>query len=159
MVQAALMLKALLDSGADVNAVGYGNMTPLCWAAHAGQEDAVRFLIEHGADVAYRVKDGTSPASEAIQERHYALGRILIDKGGKCSFHQAVQCNHVARARELLSARADVNEEDDSWAQSPIEMAMCLSHGEAPASAPEASPPHPREPPPGFLDTEEEAAA
>jgi excisionase family DNA binding protein len=118
------MLKAILDSGADVNAAGYESMTPLCWAAHAGHEEATRFLIENGADVTYRARDGTSPASEAMRERHYSLGRFLIDKGGKCSFHQAVQCDHVAKARELLSAGANVKEEDDSWLQSPMGVAI-----------------------------------
>jgi excisionase family DNA binding protein len=118
------MLKAILDSGADVNAIGYGNMTALCWAAHAGHEDTLKFLIENGADAGYRAKDGTSPASEAINERHYDLGRYLIDKGGKCSFHQAVQCNHLGKARELLSAGADVNERDDSWVDPPMGVAI-----------------------------------
>jgi excisionase family DNA binding protein len=118
------MLKAILDLGADVNAVGYGSMTPLCWAAYGGHEDTAKHLIENGADLTYRAKDGTSPASEAIQERHYTLGRYLIDKGGKCSFHQAVQCDHVAKARELLGAGADVNEQDDSWVQSPMGVAI-----------------------------------
>jgi ankyrin len=118
------LLKAILDSGADVNVAGYESMTPLCWAAHAGHEEATRFLIENGADVTYRARDGTSPASEAIQQRHYELGRYLIDIGGRCSFRQAVQCNHVAKARELLSAGANVQETDNSWSQSPMAVAI-----------------------------------
>jgi excisionase family DNA binding protein len=89
-------------------------MTPLCCAASGGHEDAAKFLMQNRADVGFRAKDGTGPVSEAIHASHVALARFFIDSGAKCSLHHAVQCDHLARARQLLSEGADVQEEDDS---------------------------------------------
>jgi len=118
------LLKAILDLGADVNAVGCWSLTPLCWAARGGHEDAVRFLIQNGADVGYRAKDGSGPVSEAVHEGHLDLARVLIDGGAKCSLHHAVQCEHVAKARQLLSEGADVREEDEQCINSPMGVAI-----------------------------------
>jgi len=40
----------LLADGADVNAKGKGNMTPLLWAFHEDNPDVFKKLLEHGAD-------------------------------------------------------------------------------------------------------------
>jgi ankyrin repeat protein len=118
------LLKALVDLGADVNAVGCWGLTPLCWAARGGHEDTVRFLIQNGADVGYRATDGTGPVSEAVHERHLDLARFLIDSGAKCSLHHAVQCGHLEEARRLLSGGASVQEENDRWGGSPMAVAI-----------------------------------
>jgi ankyrin len=118
------LLKALLDLGADVNAVGCRGLSPLCWAARGGHEDAVRFLIQNGADVGYRAKDGSGPVSEAVQEGHLDLARFLIGSGAKCSLHNAVRCGHLAEARRLLSEGANVHEKDDCCSDSPMGVAI-----------------------------------
>jgi excisionase family DNA binding protein len=118
------VLKAILDLGADVNAVGCDSMTPLCCAASGGHEDAAKFLMQNEADVGFRAKDGTGPVSEAIHAAHVALARFFIDSGAKCSLHHAVQCDHLARARQLLSEGADVQEEDDCYMDSPMGVAI-----------------------------------
>lgn len=118
------LLKALLEMGADVNAVGGWGLTPLCWAARGGHEDAVRFLIQNGADVGYRAKDGSGPVSEAVHEGHLGLARLLIDSGAKCSLHNAVKCGHLAEARRLLSEGANVQEKDDCCSNSPMGVAI-----------------------------------
>jgi excisionase family DNA binding protein len=89
-----------------------------------GHEDGVRFLIQNGADASYRAKDRTGPVSEAVHEDHFELARFLIDSGANCSLHHAVQCGHLAKARQLLSEGADVREEDDRWIGPPMAVAI-----------------------------------
>ena len=43
-------MKQLIDAGADVNAKGKGNMTPLLWALPDNQLERFKMLLEHGAD-------------------------------------------------------------------------------------------------------------
>lgn len=119
-----VLLKALLDLGADVNAIGCWGLTPLCWAARGGHEDTVRFLIQNGADVGYRARDGSGPVSEAVHAGHLDLARFLIDSGAECSLHHAVQCGHLAKARQLLTEGADVQEKDDQCINSPMGVAI-----------------------------------
>jgi cytohesin len=118
------VLKTILELGADVNSVGCGNMTPLCYAASGGHEDTAKFLMQNGADVRFRAKDGTGPVSEAVHADHITLARLFIDSGAKCSLHHAVQCNHLAKARQLLSEGAGVQEEDDRHMDSPMGVAI-----------------------------------
>jgi len=118
------LLKYILDFGADINAVGYASMTPLCWAANGGREETARFLIENGADPAYLAKDGTSPVFEAVRQGHHTLAHFLIDMGGNCTFHHAVQSGHLTKARELLGAGADIREEDEYCHDSPLSVAI-----------------------------------
>lgn len=44
------IIRLLIDSGADVNAVTHFGDTPLMNAAQSGNTDAVKLLLEHGAD-------------------------------------------------------------------------------------------------------------
>ena len=43
------MIKILLDIGADINAKDHINWTPLFWATCYGNEEVVKYLLEHGA--------------------------------------------------------------------------------------------------------------
>jgi len=118
------VLKALLDLGADVNAVGQHGKTPLCLAAGGGLDDAAEFLIQKGADTAYLTKTGSGPVTEAIEHDHHCLARWLIDNGGRCSLPYAVECGHLTEARRLLSEGADVRETRECRLDSPMAMAI-----------------------------------
>jgi len=43
-------MKRLIDKGADVKAIGKGNMTPLLWAFPENKPESFRLLLEKGAD-------------------------------------------------------------------------------------------------------------
>lgn len=84
--------RALLEKGADMEAVGQGTcmFTPLHEAAWNGKTDVVRWLLEHGAKV-------TATAGH-----------------GETALHLAAQGGHADVIRALLAAGADVHARDGS---------------------------------------------
>lgn len=65
-------IKALVDSGANVNTTDdYGN-TPLMVAATTTDRDTVKFLVENGADVNLKSRDGSTALSLAKRDRDWA---------------------------------------------------------------------------------------
>ena len=71
------MMRALIESGADVNKAGDGDATPLYAAAQKGHEAVARALIELGVDVNKARDDGVTPLSIAVQQGHTAIVQIL----------------------------------------------------------------------------------
>jgi ankyrin repeat protein len=76
-------VKQHLDAGADVNAKGYRERTPLHYAAHGGQKEIAELLIDAGADVNAKDDDGTTPLDRAIQLGHPEIADLLRQHGGK----------------------------------------------------------------------------
>lgn len=63
------IMKVLVEQGADVDARGYNDWTPLQLAVNLKDIEAVRFLVEHGADAHARAGDtesDTSPLDDAM---------------------------------------------------------------------------------------------
>jgi ankyrin repeat protein len=59
-----------------------GGMTALLFAARDGELDAVKALVESGADVnQVSGGDGSSPINIAIANGHYTVGKYLLDHG------------------------------------------------------------------------------
>ena len=58
-----------------------GELTALVYAARAGHVDAVRVLLEAGAEVNQVSRYGWSPLLAATQNRNYQLARFLIENG------------------------------------------------------------------------------
>lgn len=122
-----ILLAKLLKLGASVDVTNSCTDTPLCCAAEAGHTEIVNWLLDHGADVTRGYEKGSTPVYCALRGRHVELASHLIDRGGKSTLHQAIQCNHLARARQKLNAGADVNhEEDPHRIELPLEMAIWL---------------------------------
>lgn len=59
-------VKALLNSGADLNAVGSSGATPLTEAAEMGPLEIARLLLEKGADVNHPNRRGRTPLHIAV---------------------------------------------------------------------------------------------
>jgi S1-C subfamily serine protease len=66
-------LKALLDSGVDVNARDRGGRTALHLAARQGQADVARYLLSRGADLNARDAVGRTPLMLAVGPADYDL--------------------------------------------------------------------------------------
>ena len=63
------VMTCLLDSGADVDKVGYEECTPLMYEVYGKNHDGTRLLIERGVNVNYqRQLDGFSPLHFSAQK-------------------------------------------------------------------------------------------
>jgi len=82
----------LLDHGADVNARGQRQMTPLHWAAFGGHPAMVELLVARGAQIELRDDCGCTPL-------HDAASSLDVNKSG----------DYVGVVRVLIGAGADPN--------------------------------------------------
>lgn len=78
----AALVKALLDKGADVNAVNLDGITPLIWGIH---DDAIAaLLIDRGADVNAASDSGVTPLQAAAGRANGSVTvQRLLDKGAR----------------------------------------------------------------------------
>lgn len=90
-------MRALRFSGADINARGNCCM-PLYLAAGEGKIDAVRYLLNEGADVNAREKFGGTPLTEAAFHGHLNVVNELL-------FHNA-DVNAISREGTALDMAA-----------------------------------------------------
>ncbi len=75
-------MERLLDSGANVNAVkGKYRTTVLMEAAVEGNEEVVKFLLNRGADVNAKDKDGWTSLMGATVEGHLETAQLLLTAG------------------------------------------------------------------------------
>ena len=86
----AAMVGALLQAGADPNAVGPGGATALMMAARSGRVEAVRLLLEHGAAVDAATAAGRTALMWAAFERHAESVRLLTASGADVHARTAV---------------------------------------------------------------------
>ena len=87
---AALEIAALLDSGADPNAVDEGNngWTVLMHAIHTGNDSAARLLLDRGADVNRRSRNGRTALMMAAGYGNAPLVEALL-RGGADAYAEA----------------------------------------------------------------------
>ena len=72
----------LLDSGADVNKIGYEECTPVMYEVYGKNYDSTRLLIERGANVNYqRQLDGFAPLHFPAQKNDLPMVEILLSAG------------------------------------------------------------------------------
>ena len=101
-----------VDLGTNGRAVyeEFKNSHPDSWLG-GGSYNVVRLLVEHGADVTSKMKDGSTPMHLAVQNGREDHTRLLLefgadatvkDKGGSTPLHLAVQNKREDLARILL---------------------------------------------------------
>jgi ankyrin repeat protein/beta-lactamase regulating signal transducer with metallopeptidase domain len=72
---------ALLNSGANVNALVHGDGTPLLGAARKGHLDAVRLLLDRGADPNLGISGDGNPLLTAADGGHLECVQLLLNRG------------------------------------------------------------------------------
>jgi ankyrin repeat protein len=117
--------KALIARGAAVNAKeSWQEQTALMWAVARTQRDVVRVLIELGADVQARSKNGFTPLLFAAREGDIEIGRLLLKAGanvndaardGSNALLVATIRGHVPFTTFLLDQGADPNAEGPGY--------------------------------------------
>ncbi|PVH69559.1 hypothetical protein DL98DRAFT_379282, partial [Cadophora sp. DSE1049] len=70
------VVQLLLEKGADVEAAGKGQVSPLIWASEGGH-----LLLEKGANVNAADNDGAAPLLWASRKGHVEVIKLLLDKG------------------------------------------------------------------------------
>ena len=75
-------IKRYLAEGADINELSpQTNISPLSWATMMGHTDAVKLLIQRGADLNVRQEDGGTPMHIAVALGRAEIAEILIKEG------------------------------------------------------------------------------
>jgi len=99
-----------------------GGMTALLFASRGGHLDAVRALVDAGADVnQVSAGDRSSPLVIAVSNAHYEVGQFLVDHGAD---------PNIANVDGLtpLYATIDMQYAPVSWAPNPLTVQEKVSH-------------------------------
>ncbi len=114
--------RALLDSGANVNARSSFGATPLMYAVLRNEGERARMLIEAGADVGVaRIDRRTALMLAADQSDAFTIGLLLKAGGdvnardviGRTALHLAAINLHQDTVQAVLTAHPDVNAQDN----------------------------------------------
>jgi ankyrin repeat protein len=94
----AAMVAALLKAGADANTARPEGQTVLMTAARAGRDDAVRILLDHGADVNAREGwFGETALMLAAADNHPAVVQALIGRGADVNVRTVIMDGEAPR--------------------------------------------------------------
>jgi ankyrin repeat protein len=98
------LINALLKAGAQVNARGFDDMTPLHYAAKANSEEACRLLLENGAD--RNALNGLSqpPAKLARAWVAHVIQSFIPKFSGAGELFDAIAAKDITRVKSLISA-------------------------------------------------------
>jgi ankyrin repeat protein len=111
-------VRALLKTGADVNAAQVDGTTALHWATYNDQADTVAVLIKAGANVNALNRYGVPPLAQACINGNAAIVKLLLDagadakakmKGGETVLMLAARSGNVDAVKALLAHGADPN--------------------------------------------------
>lgn len=107
--------KALIEAGADVNAMDMQGRTPVFFA---GNEEMLNLLVSHGADVKAHDCELFTPLHSVAQNATVAVAEGLISRGadisaratiGDTPLHSAARCNRVDVCDLLVAKGANLN--------------------------------------------------
>lgn len=99
-------LRALLDEGADVDALDRYGQTGLMIAAMRGCESAARFLIERGAALDRTAKYRLSALMLAVINGHVEIARMMVQAGADTELRGSGAPGFDGKtARDLAAAR------------------------------------------------------
>jgi ankyrin repeat protein len=97
-------VKFLMQLGADVNAADARGYTPLHGAAYIGNDELIRYLIDHGADVKAVAKDKNTVADMANGPTRFGIPHpetvTLLEKLGSANSHNCRSDQCLVNPRE-----------------------------------------------------------
>ncbi|XP_059498945.1 ankyrin repeat and death domain-containing protein 1A-like isoform X4 [Stegostoma tigrinum] len=127
------MIRRLICIKVNVNAKNNDNRTALHWAVACGNEDAVKLLLDHNANVDIEDKFGMTPALLAAWFGHLQLLRILVNAGAKVTVrnsigqgihHCAAHQGHLAIIRYTIEELQEVPlDKPDQTGKTPLLLA------------------------------------
>ena len=132
-----LTVKALLNKGADVNAMGNG-VTALFFASQNGHIDVVKVLLENGANVNARLSDDMTALLIASGKGHTDVVKVLLEKDANVNAKRsddmtalilASQNRHIDVVKVLLEKGANVNAKNNDGA-TPLHFAVAKGQKE-----------------------------
>jgi ankyrin repeat protein len=107
----------LLKAGADVNAKGRGDSTPLHEASYKGHVQVFKELLEHGADIDAKTNGSSTPLHFACANENVTVVNELLSRGANIEakdhedntpLHDASRIGHVEIVQALLSGGANL---------------------------------------------------
>jgi len=111
-------IRALLQTGADVNATQADGTTPLHWAAYNDDAEMAGLLVKAGANVKALNRYGAAPLAQACQNGSVAIVKLLLDagadpnttlKGGETALMLAARSGNLEAVKMLLARGANPN--------------------------------------------------
>jgi len=119
--QLSVLRSLVSENPASVNAVDSDSRTPLHWAASAGHEDVITYLLENGADVDKADDSGWTALHIAVSAGQEEVVQELVGAGadvtrkndkGIAPLHYAASKSRIEIGRFLISRGADINTRD-----------------------------------------------
>ena len=133
-------VKFLIENGADVNAKGCCDYTPLHEAAEKGHLEVVKYLISKGADVNAKstgvFTSGYTPLHMAAGGGYLEVVKYLVSNGvdvnakgeyGDTPLHEAAEKGHLEVVKYLVKNGADVNAKNEDG-DTPLYYAAYKGH-------------------------------
>ncbi|XP_068670168.1 uncharacterized protein [Montipora foliosa] len=122
-MSSSMLIKTLIDLGADVNAqTAPGKEGPLLFAASSNNYMVARLLLEHGTDANIKDEWGNTPLSKAVTQNNVSLVGLLLESKadaniqdrvwGVTPLHKAVSKKDVPLFKLLVENKADANIKD-----------------------------------------------
>ncbi len=134
-VNAALASMPLVDHGVEYSENYAAHITPLMIAANTSSLDAVKLLVQAGADLGTKDKKGRTAltyAKEAKFKRVVAYLETAYEKqdaAGALTLREAAATGTLYRVKALLEAGDDI-EQGDVHGQTPLMFAVAAGHVE-----------------------------
>ncbi len=100
-----LLLKSLLDFGADVDSSGVDGKTALIHAARTDNASFAMLLLEYGADINATSTSGSTPLTTAITYNSHNVLRLILDRWHEYSGCPRLKCPHLL---QIVAQYADL---------------------------------------------------
>ena len=124
----------LIKLGADVNAKGVDDRTPLFLAMSRGNLDIVRYLCDHGADIHVKLESSRNTLlHQAVYLNRLDMCKELMKRGvnkyianrmGNLAFHYAIHQSHYEIMEYFLSVDPKFIRKPDYLGRLPIHLAI-----------------------------------